>query len=100
MLKEKIKTISEFILQWYAYLIRIRVHVVAAGAEGFLTTYRSLHIVAHSLSVVVTSWTRGSSVGMTVSFCLQTRKKKLYWLCFDFVHYLSSLNILIKLHYN
>lgn len=38
-----------------------------------LTTYKSLHIVAHSRSVVVTSWTRGSSVGMTVSFCLQRK---------------------------
>lgn len=38
---------------------------------GFLTTYKSLHIVAHSLRVVVTSCTSGSSVGTTVSFCLR-----------------------------
>lgn len=36
-----------------------------------LTTYRSLHIAAHSRNVVVTSWTSGSSVGITVSFCLK-----------------------------
>lgn len=35
-----------------------------------LTTYKSLQMDAHSLRVVVTSCTRGSSVGMTVSFGL------------------------------
>lgn len=56
--------------------------VLSWGRRGFLTTYKSLHIVAHSRSVVVTSWTRGSSVGMTVSFCLQgERPSSIKWSC-------------------
>lgn len=47
-------------------------------SDGWLTTYKSLHIVAHSRSVVVTSWTKGSSVGMTVSFCLQWQRMILF----------------------
>lgn len=47
-------------------------------SKGWLTTYKSLHIVAHSRSVVVTSWTKGSSVGMTVSFCLQWQRMILF----------------------
>lgn len=37
------------------HLTLISVCLTAAGAAGFLTTYRSLQIAAHSLSVVVTS---------------------------------------------
>jgi len=48
----------------------VQVCVSTQPWTAVLTTYKSLHIVAHSRSVVVTSWTRGSSVGMTVSLCL------------------------------
>lgn len=58
-------------------------------SKGWLTTYKSLHIVAHSRSVVVTSWTKGSSVGMTVSFCLQWQR--MIFLLFFFTVIVSRL---------
>lgn len=60
-------------------------------SKGWLTTYKSLHIVAHSRSVVVTSWTKGSSVGMTVSFCLQWQRMILFYLFFFFTVISSRL---------
>lgn len=39
--------------------------------ESQLTTYSLCQITAHSLKVEVSSWTKGSSLGITVSCCLQ-----------------------------
>lgn len=64
------------------------------------TTYRSLHIAAHSRSVVVTSWTSGSSVGMTVSFCLKEQwssakqKQQYKWRSFPRISLVETIGCL------
>lgn len=43
--------------------------------ESQLTTYNLCQITAHSRRVEVSSWTKGSSLGITVSCCLEIKKK-------------------------